>query len=429
MAFLGMRGTGDWSVDERPKSFREGILYYWPNGQAPLTAILSKMASEKVTDPEFSWWTKALPGQYGDVTDIYTDAAMSTAYASGGTSGSVLYVKCGADLAGELKAGHIVMIRSGSNISLDRVARVEDVTVNGASSSVKVTLLKADTGNALAGSSLKLVVIGSAYAEGALRPDAVAYDPVKLFNYTQIMRTSLELTRTAQETKLRTADAYKRAKKEALELHSIEMEKAFIFGNRSERIVNGKPLRTTGGLLEFILTNVPGNVFDFTLDTSSDFKGKSWTAAGWDYLEYAMETLFKYGDASSKLVLCGTGFLRGLGRLVKGLAKIELTSAKESYGISVKKWITTQGEINLMTHPLFSQTPGMSNAGLVLEPKNLKYRYITDTMFKADPTQNKGGGDGTDGIKEEFLTEAGLEALLPATMGFLGGIGQDNTLT
>jgi len=27
MAFLGMRGNGDWATDQRPKSWREGILF------------------------------------------------------------------------------------------------------------------------------------------------------------------------------------------------------------------------------------------------------------------------------------------------------------------------------------------------------------------------------------------------------------------
>uniref|UniRef100_A0A6M3JA30 Putative structural protein n=1 Tax=viral metagenome TaxID=1070528 RepID=A0A6M3JA30_9ZZZZ len=53
-AFLGMRGNGDWATDQRPKNWRETILYLYPNGSAPLTAILSKMSSEKVDDPEFN---------------------------------------------------------------------------------------------------------------------------------------------------------------------------------------------------------------------------------------------------------------------------------------------------------------------------------------------------------------------------------------
>jgi hypothetical protein len=48
--FLGMRGTGDWATDQRPMSWRQNILYLYPNGMTPLTAILSMMGSKKVTD-------------------------------------------------------------------------------------------------------------------------------------------------------------------------------------------------------------------------------------------------------------------------------------------------------------------------------------------------------------------------------------------
>jgi hypothetical protein len=50
--FLGMRGTGDWVAGQRPMNWREQIMYLYPNGQAPLTAILSMMGSESVDDPQ-----------------------------------------------------------------------------------------------------------------------------------------------------------------------------------------------------------------------------------------------------------------------------------------------------------------------------------------------------------------------------------------
>ena len=43
MAFAGLRGTGDWGTDERPKNFRELILWRDPNGTTPLTAIMSRL--------------------------------------------------------------------------------------------------------------------------------------------------------------------------------------------------------------------------------------------------------------------------------------------------------------------------------------------------------------------------------------------------
>jgi hypothetical protein len=52
-SFLGMRGNGDWVTDQRPKNWRETILFLYPNGSMPLTAIMSKMKSEKTDDPSF----------------------------------------------------------------------------------------------------------------------------------------------------------------------------------------------------------------------------------------------------------------------------------------------------------------------------------------------------------------------------------------
>ena len=54
MAFLGMRGNGDWATDQRPKNWRQKVLQLYPNGDAPLTAVLSLMKNENTDDPEFN---------------------------------------------------------------------------------------------------------------------------------------------------------------------------------------------------------------------------------------------------------------------------------------------------------------------------------------------------------------------------------------
>src|SRR5690606_15943145 len=60
MFFAGLRGTGSWGADERPKNFREMILWAEPNGRAPFTALSAKMKTESTDDPEFSWWEETL---------------------------------------------------------------------------------------------------------------------------------------------------------------------------------------------------------------------------------------------------------------------------------------------------------------------------------------------------------------------------------
>lgn len=426
--FLGMRGTDDWATDERPKSWRQGILYLYPNGSAPLTAILSKMGEEKVSDPQYHWWTKLLASQGGAVTGVYTDATLSTAYVSGGSDGDTLYIKVAEATADEFRAGHTVLLRDSSHQDVDVMAKATAVVKNGASSYVACKLREDDDNGASTDLSDcdRILIIGNSNAEGAAIPDAIAYNPTKWYNYTQIFRTPLELTRTAMETKLRTVAAYKEAKREALEIHSIEMEKAFLYGIRTENTgSNGKPERTTWGLIPAIKSGNSSGVDDFSLN--SDYSGQTWLQGGEDWLDSYLEVVFRYGS-QEKLAFCGNGALLGINRLAKTYGNIQLTPKSMSYGIKVVEWITPFGVIYLKTHPLFSFETTTRNCMVIFEPSKLKYKYITDTMFKPDPAKGKAGFTAYDGIKEEYLTECGLEYHHPTCFGYLTGLNTDNSV-
>ncbi|MFA6972685.1 MAG: DUF5309 family protein, partial [Gallionella sp.] len=340
--FLGMRGTGDWATDQRPKSWREGILYLYPNGSAPITAIMSKLKSEKVTDPEFYWWTKALQTQRATITGIYTDSALSSAYTNGGVAGSLEYVKMSAADVSHFRVGHQVLLRDASDYTVDVNAKVVAKNVNGASSYIACKLLEADDNSShshdLSDADVA-IIIGSINAEGATMPTGITYDPVKLYNFTQIFRSPLSITRTAKKTKLRTGDAYKEMKRECLEYHSIEMERAFLFGVKTENTGdNGKPERTMDGILTILRAESSATVDDYSLN--STYSGKDWTDAGGGktWLDAFLEVIFRYGSGE-KLALCGSGALLGLNQLAESGAHINLVPGAKSYGINVTTWL------------------------------------------------------------------------------------------
>ena len=124
-AFFGMRGTGDWVTDQRPKSWREAILKLYPNGSAPLTAILSKMKSSSVDDPEFNWWTKTLSTQRSTITGVYTNSGLSTSYVSGGSTGDTLYIKIATADVKMYRTGHQVLLRDASDYTVDVNAKIK----------------------------------------------------------------------------------------------------------------------------------------------------------------------------------------------------------------------------------------------------------------------------------------------------------------
>jgi hypothetical protein len=235
MAIQGLRTTANFIANARPENWREGIMLLYPNGMAPLTALTSLMGSQSVDDPHYHWFEKAMQTRRVQITadlnntDITTDVAVA-AGALAFKEGDIFYVE---------STGELVYV--APNPSSDTVLTV----IRGMSNSTKTALT-------VSGANPFMTCIGSAYEEASNAPVGIAFDPNEQVNYTQIFRNTHEITGTAAETNVRTGDEWKEQKRETLELHSIDMERAFFFGKKSVSIRNGKPWRTTGGILSTI---------------------------------------------------------------------------------------------------------------------------------------------------------------------------------
>ena len=77
----GLRGTGQFTTDFRPKNYRELFTLLEPNGNAPLNALLSMTSSEATDDPEFKNFRDELPARVvadGAATNSATTIAIAT---------------------------------------------------------------------------------------------------------------------------------------------------------------------------------------------------------------------------------------------------------------------------------------------------------------------------------------------------------------
>jgi len=441
-AFLGQRGTDDWSdSDFRPKDWRETVLFLYPNGDTPLTGLTALMKSERAMDPEFYWFTKGLPQQGGAVTAIFTDItawpAGSTPYAGGGSAGDTVYVHVPLATEQHFREGHLVMLRDASDPTVDVIGKVTAVLASAANSRLTVKLLE-DDDNSSAGDLQDCdtaLIVGNANSEGAGMTDAISYDPVKYYNKTQIFRNSLEITRTARRTRLRTYDQYKEAKRECLQLHAMEQEKNYLWGIMTENTGdNGKPERTTKGLINWIREAAAdgATVADYTLDDAyaveAGIGGKTWIQGGGDWMDNILEHVFRHGS-DERMAFVGSGVILAINKFVKAQAssKFEINTKTGAYGIKVTEWVTPFGVVYMKRHPLFSYEATTRNSMVVFDPKDLRYRYIDDTTFYGqDEKKVSTSGDRIDGTKEEFLTEAGMEFHHPAKCAYLTGFGSDN---
>lgn len=435
MAFLGMRGNGDWVANQQPEDFRQSILYLNPNGAAPLTGITSMMGSEECSDPTIHWWTKNLPTETValNTSGVYKQNTLTSKYVEGTdpqpAAGDVFYLNLAtSDDASIFRKGMTVQMEKLGDYRYHTKGVVRDVSQNGSSSYIAVELNEASDGTYDIDEVNRVTVIGTQNPEGGTRPDAVAYDPVEYYNYTQIFRTPVLITNTARNTQLRTGDALAEAKREALQLHGIQIEKALIFGVRSSRTgQNGKPERTMDGILPALqresATN--GNVEAF--GHVSPFNTNDWLTVtdglplGEQWLDKKLEILFRYGEME-KLALCGSGALLGIQELAKISGQINITPMTVSYGIKVMEWITPYGTLYFKTHPLLTQNPAYRYSTVIVEPHRLKIRPLRnrDTKYIEDAD---GMNNGLDAYSGEWITEMTLEYHHPPAHGFLDRIG------
>lgn len=406
------------------------ILLLYPNGRAPLTALLTMAGDEPVNDPHFHWWTKNLPQQGGDVIGVYEDTSKTTAHTGGGAvAGDVLYFDVGSgsdgkNLAENFRQDHSALIRKRDTVKNDTNGRVLSTgQFDDNNWYVEVELNEDEDGTDSIGDStsdLWIQVVGSAHQEHATIPEAVSYDPEEHSNYTQIFRTPLKISRTARQTRLRTGNKYQEQKREILELHGVEMEQALLWGRKHLDTSGNEPRRYTRGILTAILDHgLPENQGYFPDDES----GNTWISNGKDWVNRKLERIFRYGDPE-KMGLCGSKALQGLNDLAEIEGTMNLEPMETEFGMRLVRWTTPHGDLMLKTHPLMSRDPVVNNDIAVVEPRRLNTRTIQDTIFKED-SERDATNSSRDGLEEEYLTETGLEYDHLETMGYLSGVGID----
>ena len=431
MAVSGLRGStsfgADASLARRPENWREMILSLYPNGQAPLTAMTALLKSQSSDDPIFHWFEKELNAQNAAITGIYTDV-LSTALTGSIAQGTTVYLKMAAADITHFKIGHIVTVSAPTSGVLAQnrfqVLLTATPVSNGASSYLTGKTISAAFTSLTHTNYSTGAVSGSAHPEGDTSGVSIAYDPTEYSNYTQIFRNSLEATRTAKKTRLRTGDAVAQAKKEALELHSIEMERGFFF-NGPKYVTTGtnsQPLRITAGLRGFISTNK----FDMRVDGSvANGCGTTFAttaadaAAFYAYFMGVLEQIFRYGS-QEKLAFCGSGALLAIQKLLSMMPSttIQMSPTTLAYGFKVLELVTPFGTLLLKTHPLMTMDAAFRNEMVILDTDYLVYRYVDDTKYLPNRQAND-----LDGEKSEYLTECGLEVHFEKAHAFIGAMG------
>jgi len=405
MAVAGLRGSDEWGTDERPKNFREMILWRDPNGQTPLTALMSKMRTESTDDPEYSWWEEELkPVRLtvsSTITSLVTTIPVDAGDATNLVVGDLLLVEA------------TPLAQSTYQFEIMKVATILSAT------SFTVTRAAAGTTKAALTDNSNLLRIGSEFGEGEASANASTRNPTKFLNYTQIFKTSYRITNTAKVTNLRTGDPIKNDKKRKMFDHSVGLEQAWIFGHKNEDTtggaVNSKPLRSTGGLFQFLQEA-------YNATTAPTLKIWTTTAVDEDDILDAFHTVFDYnaaGAGNERIVLAGNGFLNYLNKIANSSAstRINFNGTINMMGMKLQRWEIPQGTFLVRSHPLMNVNSLFTNGAFIINPAGIRYRPLTtrDTKF-----QDNIQAPDADEQKGQWITEAGVEYNHLKTMKYVG---------
>lgn len=433
---------------------RRKIYWQFPQGAAQLTGLLSLLPNAEASDKaEFGWYERRFPtqrtttGNSGSASSSPFLNGDATALTDGGTgvtltAGTEYQVKVAS--TAQYKTTHVIEIREVTNQTVKvNIKGVVTAVVSATVLKFRPNVTQLGVKNTHGGAEnegLSVAVIGTANQEYSRSGNGIYVEPTQQTNFTQIFRTAFAIARTALKAgqNYDSSGPYNLLAKENGMRHMMEMEKAFLFGEKKETAVtdsdgNITPEKQTGGVNWFLEqweatdSIYRGGVGAAAITANSDNDKRIINLATSDSstlsksaFDTYMARLFRVTQdvGYEKLCLCGAGFLTTINKLFDRNRVIQtvFTEPSTKARFVVYQVETIFGTVNFKTHPLFTEDAYLTNNGLFLDLGNLRHRPLNDSDTKFLKGRQE---TDRDGRKDEWITEAGLELKFPESCMYI----------
>ena len=356
----------------------EDMLMLEPNNTPLVTFMLGMKRKKMVESPRIEWGEDDYTPQWAKVTTGVAASAGATTI----TLQDNLNVVPG-DILLAPQAGAIV----------PEQLRVISV---GSSNTIVVARNTGGTGLRVVPDGSMLMILGQAYEEGSTAPIAKTTVPEQRINYTQIFKRSIKLTGTqaASRQYFSGGDERRRLRQKMMEEFKIQMNRQFLFGQRSESMSGGpnqRPIRTTGGLNSYIATNRFNAGGVLTRKFFESFARRSFRFGN------KMKVLLASSIVISAIYEWGNSFLK-------------LDPMEDKFGVALTKINTGHGEFALVRDWALDDgetgQPGFSGFAFAFDPECMTYRYLKgrDTRMYLD------GGQPTEDAELDWIqAEVGMQ--------------------
>lgn len=446
---------------------RRRVFYQYPNGKFPLMGLLSLMdEAEQLDKRDFGWWEKRF--QYPSALTVAANAAgpfTDTSGVSGAVgvdktaagwtaaAGATVRIKVADNTQFRVRDMILIHQAPGATSTYVEIQGIVDAVYSTANNTIDVRLVSAVTlaMNDSTAVGLRVYYTSTASVEGGFSKLGGYTFPVNPTNYTQISRTVVgPWSRNALKMgqKFDKTGVYKDDCREAHIRHMIGLEMNSFFGVWGSQNVTDpddgvvKPEYTTSGLLDQLRQWELGTVsngarVNYRPTGASDITASDWKtedlkrivnlygATVTEKQFYRLiEMAFRYtaDQGFEKLVCCGQGFLARFNEFArKGTIKVvDINSKDETYGMMLTRWRTHSGDLYFKVHPLFTENPMTNYSAAILDIGAIKYHSALDA--DGELLTNRQAND-FDGRKDEFLTECGLEWVMPERQMWIDNLG------
>lgn len=384
MAVKGIFTSDAGIVGDRKGDFASALLQVMPTGSAQLLALSSGMERAGAHDTVVTWFEENhISGRVNATNNAGTGTSVIVTDASFIVAGQIFLVEA----SGELM---FVSSVSGSTLTVVRGFAGTDVTTfNG--SSTPVPLQK----------------IATAHEEASGRPTGVTNLGYPRFNYVAIFRNAWDISGTARRVQHYTGNQVAKSQADAAMFHAEDIERAMWFSKKSVGHLNGRPFRTMDGVDTQLTVNTE------TQSSTTSYQDLR------DFLQAIFERNIK-GKPNERIAFCGNTVLGVIDTLAMTFGVMNLQPGATEFGMAVTKWRTPFGDISLMTHPLFNESPLWTKSLYVLHPGAIRMRWLRDTSHDSyDTDGSRAGVDADFGV---FTSECCIEYKADATGGKYTGI-------
>ena len=367
----------DIDTDRRDLNVADEILELQPS-ETPFMVIGNKTTDTSAQSLEETWYDDDLAPWWTATTASATNSETTITV----DDGSIVKAK---DIIKNTTTGEVMFVESVSGKDLTVKRGYGDETDSGGTSATAV------------GSGDNIMRMGNAMEENSVSPEARATQPTKYYNYVQVFRTpfsgSLEDMNEPKEAG--TDERTRLRRRKAIE-HKLDLERAYLFGERNEHISDER--RLMGGLFQFLqnqYTDIGGNLSEALF-------------------EEVLEEAFKYGSKEKILITSPR-----VGSVINQFAKdrIETKSGENYYGLRIGEYISFHGTLYVATSHMFEKD--YEGMGTILDMENIDTMPYAgfNTTLRANLQEND-----RLGYKDEYLTMATLRVRLQKTHRVLEGI-------